>query len=443
MRKTGTFFGASRRLLPEGRGQERPGATEKNEASRAQIPSYLMLWSLVFLALLLLSGCFRRSPRGTAERYVENLQQLNYAKCYSLLSTQDRAERPLHQFLTEIPLAPDVSPIWFRPILHVMRFELGDEHRNPDGTTAYVPIRITALNLPLWERTLDAKAGSDGSPGQLAHRSLAAGAYPTVVDDDRIFLVKEYHHWRVMAGFAARDRVLDRHRQAMLDFYDGRLNQVIAQFDSMINELEQLPGTGNLGLAARFRAERAEVNKVKAEMPAAAAYGAKLKLNGVAMRMAEARVPAIFGDITNAGNKPIDELWLAVTWYQGRGKNLKVVQREEHSIVVTPIEFTDFSRQVIPFLPGERRQFSFILSAPPEVEQNATPYVTVASLAFTQIPAPLPKLDTAAISQAPPPAAKPVRAAASPAAASAAPSAATSLAAARREPGTLHNDHHN
>ncbi|MBV8360430.1 MAG: hypothetical protein JO189_21230 [Deltaproteobacteria bacterium] len=389
--------------------------------SRAQTLLYLPLWSLISLAALLLSGCFRRSPRGTAERYVENLQQFNYAKCYSLLSTQDRAERPLHQFLTEIPLAPDVSPIWFQPILHVMRFELGDEHRNPGGTTAYVPVRITTLDLPLWERTLDANAGSDGSPGQLAHHSLATGSYPSAVYDDRIFLVKEYHHWRVLAGFAARDRVLDRHRQAMSGFYAGRLDQAIAQFDSMITELEQLPGTGNLGLAARLRIERAEIGKVKAELPAAVAYGTKLKLDEVAMRMAEERVPAIFGGITNTGNKPIDELRLAVTWYQERGKDLKVVQREEHSIVVTPIEFTDFSRQVIPFLPGEKRQFSFILNAPPEVQENATPYVTVASLAFTQIPAPLPKLDPPAISQAPRSADKPVRSAASPTA-SAAPS---------------------
>src|SRR5262249_10995840 len=162
---------------------------------------------------------------------------------YSLLSTQDRADRPLHQFLTEIPLAPDVSPIWFRPILHVMHFELGDERRNPDGVTAYVPVRITALNLPLWERTLDANAGSDGSPGQLVHQSLATGTYPTVTYDDEIFLVKDSHHWRIMAGFAARERVLDRHRQALLDFYEGRLGQVIAQYYSMISELEQLPGT--------------------------------------------------------------------------------------------------------------------------------------------------------------------------------------------------------
>jgi hypothetical protein len=399
-----------------------------------------MLSFLISFPSLLVSGCFRRSPRGTAERYVENLQQFNYAKCYSLLSTRDRAERPLHQFLTEIPLAPDVSPIWFRPILHVMHFELGGEHRNPDGTTAYVPIRITALDLPLWERTLDANAESDGTPGQLARQSLETGAYPTVVYDDRIFLLKEYHHWRVMAGFAARDRVLDRHRQAMLDFYNGRLNQAIAQYHSMITELEQLPGTGNPGLAARLRSELAAVSKVKAEIPAGIAYGSKLKLDRVAMRMAEERVPAIFGDITNAGDKPVDELTLAVTWYQGRGKNLKAVQHEEHSVVVTPIEFTDFGRQVIPFLPGESRQFGFILDAPPDVQQNATPYVTVGSLAFTQIPAPLPKLAAPSISQAPHPPAKKVGGAASPAATTAAPSSAPSLVAARPEPRTMHGD---
>jgi hypothetical protein len=424
------------------RKEGRAAAPNKTEVCDARTPSCLLLSLLTALSSLLLSGCYRRSPRGIAERYIENLQQFNYAKCYSLLSAQDRADRSLRQFLTEIPLAPDVSPIWFRPILHVMRFELGDEHRNPDGATAYVPVRITALDLPLWERMLDAKAGSDGLPGQLAHHSLAAGSYPTVVYDDKIFLVKDNHQWRIMAGFAARDPVLERHRKAMLDFYQGRWDQVIAQFNSMISELEQLPGTGNLGLANRLRAELAEVSKVKAQIPAAAAYGAKLKLDGVAMRMAEERVPAIFGDITNAGNRPIDELTLAVTWYQGRDKNLKVVQREEHSIVVTPIEFTDFIRPVIPFLPGEKRQFGFILSAPPQVQQNATPYVTVASLAFTQIPAPLPKLDTPAISQTQHPSDKQVHAAASPTITSAMPSSVPSPVTSRPEPATRHGHHH-
>ena len=419
-----------------------PSRLTQPSAGRVRTLSYLLLSLLFFLLLSPIWGCYRRSPRGVAERYVENLLQFNYTTCYSLLSTQDRLDRPLHQFLTEIPLAPDVSPIWFRPILHVMHFELGDEHRDPDRTTAYVLVRITALDLPLWERTLDANAGSGGSPGQLAHRSLASGAYPTVIYDDKIYLIKEYHHWRVLAGFAARDRVLDHHRQAMLDFYDGSLEQVLAQYHSMIAELEQLPGTGNLGLAALLRTELTEFNKIQDEMPAAAAYSAQLKLNDVAMRMAEQRVPAIFGDITNAGNRPIDELRLAVTWYQGRGKNLKAVQREEHSIVVTPIEFTDFSRQVIPFLPGEKRQFGFILSAPPEMQQNAAPYVTVAWLAFTQIPAPLPKLDPAAISRAALPVDKPIHATASPAPTAAVQLSDPSAVAARSETGTPPGGHH-
>src|SRR5262249_23690133 len=152
--------------------------------------------------------CLRHSPRDTAERYIENLQHFNYIECYGVLSTQDRADRSLSQFLTEIPLAPDVSPIWFRPILRVIHFELGDEHRSPDGNTAYVPVRITPPDLPLWERTIDAGAANDGSAGQLAFRSLLTGAYPKVVYDDRIFLVKEDHHWRVKAGFVARDHVL-------------------------------------------------------------------------------------------------------------------------------------------------------------------------------------------------------------------------------------------
>jgi hypothetical protein len=359
----------------------------------------LLFWVFFVLCSPALSACLRHSPYGIAARYVESLQQFNYAKCYSLLSTPDRAERPLHQFLTEIPLAPNVSPIWFRPILHVMRFELGDEHLNNDGITAYVSLHITSPDLPLWERTIDAKAESDSSPSQLADRSLATGTYPTVRYDDTIFLVKEKQHWRVMVGFASRDRLLDLYRQAMLDFYRGRLSQAIAQFHSIVNELEHLPGTGNLGLAAHIRSELAEMSKVKAETATAAAYGSKLKMENVVMRMAEERVPAIFGAVTNIGNRPIDELSLAVTWYEGRGKNLKVVQREEHSIVITPIEFTDFSRLVIPFLPGEKRQFGFILDAPPEVQQSAAPYVSIGSVAFTELPARLALLQTSASSR--------------------------------------------
>jgi hypothetical protein len=126
-----------------------------------------------------------------------------------------------------------------------------------------------------------------------------------------------------------------------------------------------------------------------------AAYAPKLVLSSVAMRMSEEHVPAIFGAVTNSGKRPIDQLRLAVTWYQGRGKSLKVVHREEHPIVLTPIEFTDFTRPVIPFLPGETRRFGFVLNAPIEVQQDAAPYITVDWTGFTHSAAPLPKLETA------------------------------------------------
>jgi hypothetical protein len=362
-----------------------------------------------------------------------------------LLSGQDRADRSLHQFLTEIPLAPDVSPIWFRPILHEMRYQLGDERRNADGKSASVPVQITTVDLPLWERTLDAQAESERLPSQLAQRSLDTGAYPRLTYQDRILLVKDHHHWRVAAGFAARDRVLDQHHQAMVDFYEARLDEAIVRYHSMIAELDNQPGTGNLGLAARFNGELAKIEKIKLEIPVAATYGANLKLTGVTMRMAEERVPAIFGEVTNSGSRPIDELRLAVTWYQGRGKNLKIAHREEHPIVLTPIEFTDFSRAVIPFLPGESRQFGFILSAPPEVQQNAAPYVRVGPIAFTQLAAPLPKLETASNPGVPHSHRQPV-AAATPnppsATAAAKPTVASPPLASGREPGVPHSTPH-
>ena len=374
----------------------------RRKGQRVRESSGVPIWVLLPLYSLLFVGCFRRSPDWVAQRYIENLKQFNYAKCYSLLSAQDRADRSFQQFLTEIPVAPDVSPVWFRPILQVTRFELGREYAIHQGTIVSVPVKVTTPDLPLWERTLDALGKNDGSPAELAQRSLASGSFPEVSYEDEIFLTKENHQWRIKAALPSRERVLESHREAMVDFYAGRLDRSMNALHYLISELKQAQGTGNRGLAARFQAELVEIGTIKHDEGAAAAYEAKLKLDKVAMRMAEERVPAIFGDVTNAGNKPIDELRLAVTWYQGRGKNLQVVQREEHSIVVTPIEFTDFTRQVIPFLPGETRPFGFILEAPPEVQQNATPYVTIASISLTEIPAPLPRLETVSSPQAPP-----------------------------------------
>jgi len=369
------------------------------------------------VAALLLAGCGRGSPHGVAERYLEYLQQFNYDASYHLLSARDRHDRTLREFVAEIPLAPDVSPIWFRPILHITHYQLGPEHRNSDGVSASVPVRITMPDLPLWERILDAAAGPGDTGADRAQRSLDIGDYPKVTYDDTFFLVKEHHHWRVVAGLADRDVIIDQHRQTVVQYHQHDFAGAIATFKSMISGLEKQQATGSRSLAQRYRGELAAIERVMAQQAGTATYLPRLKLDRVAMKMSEERVPAIFGTITNAGDQPLDEVAVAVTWYEGRGKDLHAVHREVHPVVATPLQFTDFSRSVLPFIPGETRNFGFVLTAPAQIEQDASPYVTVSSIAFTQSSAPLPIMRAAGSlksgTSSPSPAASPTAAAAS------------------------------
>ena len=373
--------------------------------------------SAAIVAALMLAGCGRGSPHGVAERYLEYLQQFNYDASYHLLSAKDRQDRTLREFVKAIPLAPDVSPIWFRPILHITHYELGPAHRNSDGVTASVPVRITTPDLALWERILDAAAGPGDTGADRAQRSLDLGDYPKVTYDDTFFLTKEHHHWRVVAGLAGRDVIIEQHRQAVVQYHQHDFAGAIATFKSMIASLDRQQATGSRSLAQRYRNEMRTIEKVMAQQADTASYIPRLKLDRVAMKMSEERVPAIFGTITNAGDKPLDEVALAVTWYEGRGKDLHAVHRETHPVVATPLQFTDFSRSVLPFISGETRNFGFILTAPAQIEQDASPYVTVSSIAFTQSSAPLPVMRAAADlksrAQSPSPAAAPTAAAAS------------------------------
>lgn len=358
----------------------------------------LLFAALAIVASVILPGCERNSPHGVARRYLENLRQSNYAACYAMLADQDRKDRSLAEFLTEIPMAPDVGPALFRPVLHSIQYEIGDPQR--DGDNAFVPVKVTAPDLPLWERTL-AAAGAGHAGGQNAERSLASGDFPKVTYDDAIFLTKEHHHWHIVAGFVARDRIVDLHREAVVDYHQYDYAKVISSYQSMIADLDRLKATGAAGLAARYRAELAAARAVQADTPASTAYAAKkLTLGDVAMRMSEERVPAIFGTVTNTGDRALDGVQIAVTWYAGRGKDLKAAYTEKHPIVTTPIEFTDFSLPVFPFIPGEKRPFGFILTAPVQVQQDAAPYVTISAIAFTHSVAPLPKLASAKAPQA-------------------------------------------
>jgi hypothetical protein len=350
-----------------------------------------MRWRSWLIAPLLLTlactGCARRAPHGIAERYIEALRAADYRSCYSLLTEQDRAARSFPEFLTEIPLAPDVSPVWFRPILQQTQYSLGDTTR--DDATAIVPVKIVTPDLPGWERILDQHAGAAGVSAEAVQQSLDRGAYPKRIYDDRIVLVKQHHHWRIVAGFTLRDPIIDRHRQALSDFLAEHYDAAIPEWRAMITGLRGHVTTGSWGLADKYQRELQLFEERRAAAPSARAYATNLKLSNVAMKMSEERTPAILGTVRNTGTRAVDGLVLTVTWYRGRGKDLQAVSREEHPVVATPIQFTDFSRPVEPLAPGAERPFGFVLTAPTGVQQEASPYVTVGALALEPVkPAP-------------------------------------------------------
>jgi hypothetical protein len=343
----------------------------------------------IVVAALLLCGC-GQSPQSLATRYLADLQQFNYPACYATLTDEDRAARPLKQFLTEIPLAPDVDPIWFRAILFSTRYDIGQPQVN--GQRAIVPVKVTMPDLTLWERTIDAKAGPQDSLNAAADKSLETGLYPKLRFEDALVMVKQQHQWRVVADFARRDLIRDGHREAIGIYHSEDYPKAAAAYQALLAQLGKQEFSGSRGFEFFIKRELKVIENIQAQVPAAHAYFPKLVLSDVAVKMSEARMPAIFGRIINAGNRGVDEVRLTVTYYAGRGAERKTLYQESHSVIVTPIEFVGFVRPVLPFVPGETRDFGFELTAPAQIQQQSEPSLTVDSLVFTQSRAPLPKL---------------------------------------------------
>src|SRR5208283_1984367 len=216
------------------------------------------------------------------------------------------------------------------------------------GDKAIVTVSVTQPDLALWERTVDASLSGDETPDPIAQKNLAENTYPKVTYDDNVVMVNQGGEWRLFVDFPFKENIIKEHKDAVDLYHKHDYDKAVAAYQ-------------------------------------------KIPLSDVDMKMAASRVPGIFGKMTNSGDKAIDEVEFTVTYTEGKGNKKKEVFSEVHSPVATPLEFTNFGRPVLPFVPGETRSFGFRLTAPTDIQQKATPDLTVTSIVFTQSSAPLPK----------------------------------------------------
>ena len=384
--------------------------------SRIQAKAAMLAAAVVcgFLA----AGCQGHTPQHAADTYLSNLKLYNYPACYQALSHQDQLDRTMDQFLSEIPMAPDVSKDWFKGVLRAYDYKVGDS--KTDGDKAIVTVSVTQPDLALWERTVDASLSGDETPDPIAQKNLAENTYPKVTYDDNVVMLNQGGEWRLFVDFPFKENIIKEHKDAVELYHKHDYDKAIAAYQKILDELDKEQATGNAGLKFRYGRELADIQNAQKQLPDAQAYVPKIALSDVDMKMAASRVPGIFGKMTNSGDKAIDEVEFTVTYTEGKGNKKKEVFSEVHSPVATPLEFTNFGRPVLPFVPGETRNFGFRLTAPTDIQQKATPDLTVTSIVFTQSSAPLPKPAAPSPSPGTSPAAA-ASAAATPAAAAAAP----------------------
>ncbi len=359
----------------------------------------------------LMAGCQGHTPQSAAQTYLSNLKFYNYPACYQALSHQDQLDRTMDQFLVEIPMAPEVSRDWFKGVLRAYDYKVGES--KTDGGKAIVTVNVTRPDLALWERTVDASLSGSATPDSIAQKNLAEATYPKVSYDDNLVLVNEGGEWRLLVNFPFKENIVKEHKDAVDLYHKHDYDKAIAAYQKILDELDKEQATGNAGLKFQYGRELADIQSAQKQISDAQAYVPKIVLSDVDMKMSASRVPGIFGKMTNSGDKAIDEVQFTVSYTEGKGKNKKEVFSEVHTPIATPLEFNNFGRPVLPFVPGETRSFGFRLTAATDIQQKATPDLTVTSIVFTQSSAPLPK----PAAPSPTPGASPAAAASAPAAA--------------------------
>ena len=390
---------------------------EISTMTKIRIQAKGVMLAAVAVCALLTAGCQGHTPQAAADNYLTNLKLYNYPYTYQAMTHQDQVDRTMDQFLTEIPMAPDVSKDWFKGILLKYDYKVGDA--KIDGDKAIVTVSVTQPDLALWERTVDAGLTGDQTPDSTAQKNLTENTYPKITYDDTMVMMKNPAdgEWRLLVDFPTRENIIKEHKDAVDLYHQHEYDKAIAAYQKIIDELDKNPSTGGAGLKYQYGRELADIQNAQKQLADAQAYIPKIVLSDVDMKMSASRVPGIFGKMTNSGDKPIDEVQFTVTYSEGKGKTKKQVFSEVHTPIATPLEFTNFGRPVLPFVPGETRNFGFRLTATPEIQQRATPDLTVTSIVFTQSGAPLPKPAAPSPSPGASPAAAGSAAAAAPAAA--------------------------
>ena len=306
------------------------------------------------------------------------------------MSHQDQTARPFDEFLAGIPLAPDVSRDWFKAVTGAQEYTVTGVTQK--GKSAVVTVKVTRPDLPLWERTIDATTDPVSGPTSEASKSLSMKSFPLITHDDNIVAVKEGGDWKIFCDFPAKESIEGKHREGIEAYHKHDYDRAIAAYQAAIDSADlREQATGSAGIKFNLQNELDNLKIVKARISEGNAYIPKLALSDVEMKMAASKAPGIFGKITNKGDKAIDEVVVTATYFESSGKEKKEVFSEQHSIVVTPIEFVNFSRPVLPFVPGETRSFGFKLIAPREIQNRASVDLEVSGIVLTQSTAPLPK----------------------------------------------------
>ena len=177
----------------------------------------------VTVCAFMLAGCQGHSPQAAADNYLSNLKLYNYPATYQALSHQDQVDRTMDQFLSEIPMAPDVSKDWFKGILRTYDYKVGDA--KIDGDKAIVTVSVTRPDLALWERTVDAGLSGEQTPDSIAQKNLQENTYPKVTYDDNMVMVQQGGEWRLLVDFPFKENIIKEHKDAVDLYHKHRLRQ--------------------------------------------------------------------------------------------------------------------------------------------------------------------------------------------------------------------------